>query len=284
MESIGERFEEARKRKGISLREAAEATKIRGDFLAYFEQDKFDFELPDLYKRGFIKNYARYLKLDPDKALADYIAGQLSKSRLGKKNGSELFGSMDAAPEEGSYGTITAKPTQATRPIEEHSEHSEHSQHSEHSEHSQEESEGEGDKMFYVKVGLVFAGTLALAFVIFGLIQAILSSGSDAPAEEPELREAAPISRNINSDTPTTSAASDDTVTLIASGNVFVLVRQRTDKQVLYRDTMSAGQTIALQKDGPVDILFTAGENIVIDHAGERLRPSSSGTAKITLP
>jgi cytoskeleton protein RodZ len=282
MESIGERFEEARKRKGISLREAAEATKIRGDFLAYFEQDQFDFELPDIYKRGFIKNYARYLKLDPDKALADYIAGQLSKSRLGKKNGSELFGSMEAAPEEGSYGTITAKPTQAPRPTEEHSERSERSERSEHPE--QEEQDGVGDKIFYIKAGLVFAGTLALAFVIFGLIQAILSSDSDAPAEEPELREAAPISRNINSNTPTTSAASDDTVTLIASGNVFVLVRQRTDKQVLYRDTMSAGQTIALQKDGPVDILFTAGENIVIDHAGERLRPSSSGTAKISLP
>ena len=33
MQSIGERLEEARKRKGISLREAAEATKIRSDFL-----------------------------------------------------------------------------------------------------------------------------------------------------------------------------------------------------------------------------------------------------------
>ncbi|MDP5080533.1 MAG: helix-turn-helix domain-containing protein, partial [Opitutales bacterium] len=47
MQSIGERLEEARKRKGISLREAAEATKIRGDFLGYFEQNKFDFELPE---------------------------------------------------------------------------------------------------------------------------------------------------------------------------------------------------------------------------------------------
>ena len=72
MQTIGERLEEARKRKGISLREAAEITKIRSDFLGYLEQNKFDFDLPEIYRRGFIKNYARYLKLDPEKLLTDY--------------------------------------------------------------------------------------------------------------------------------------------------------------------------------------------------------------------
>ena len=33
MQTIGERLEEARKKRGLSLREAAEATKIRGDYL-----------------------------------------------------------------------------------------------------------------------------------------------------------------------------------------------------------------------------------------------------------
>ena len=95
MQSIGERLEEARKRKGISLREAAEATKIRSDFLGYIEQNKMDFDLPEIYKRGFLKNYARYLKLDHDKIMTDYNAQQLSKSRLGKKGGSEWFGQME---------------------------------------------------------------------------------------------------------------------------------------------------------------------------------------------
>ena len=34
MQTIGGQLEEARQRKGISLREAAEATKVRSDFLA----------------------------------------------------------------------------------------------------------------------------------------------------------------------------------------------------------------------------------------------------------
>jgi cytoskeleton protein RodZ len=277
MQSIGERFEEARKRKGISLREAAEATKIRGDFLAYFEQDKFDFELPEIYKRGFIKNYARYLKLDPDKTVTDYNAYQLSKSRLGKKNGAELFGTMevkssangagDKGSEEASYGTISAKPIKDTQDSDDRG-----------------NPEGdEGDKVFYIKAGLVFVGTLALVFVLFGLIKAILGSGSDDAIEVPDLREPPAISESARG-TPTAANPANDTVTLTASGDVYVLVKQRNDNQILYRDTMSAGQAVALEKSGPVDILFTAGENILIDHAGERMRPSSSGTAKITLP
>ena len=95
MQTIGERLEEARKRKGISLREAAEATKIRGDFLSNIEQNKFDFDLPEIYKRGFLKNYARFLKLDVEKILTDYNAQQLSNSRLGKKAGAEWFGQME---------------------------------------------------------------------------------------------------------------------------------------------------------------------------------------------
>jgi cytoskeletal protein RodZ len=273
MLSIGERFEEARKRKGISLREAAEATKIRGDFLGYLEQNKFDFELPEIYKRGFIKNYANYLKLDAENILTDYSAQQLSKSRLGKNGGAELFGTMEVKasgaaaekekePKEGSYGKISTKTSSESRKSEESEEHTE-----------------EGDKIFYIKAGLVFVGTLALVFVIFGLIKAILSSGSDELTETPDLREPPAISATATA----TSNISGDTITLIASGDVYVLVKQRKDGLILYKETMSAGQTVPLEKSGPVDILFTAGENIVIDHAGERMRPSSSGTAKITI-
>ncbi len=275
MQSIGERLEEARKRKGISLREAAEATKIRSDFLGNIEQNKFDFELPEIYKRGFLKNYARYLKLDPENILTDYNAHLLSKSRLGKKGGAELFGSMevkDSATEgaddenaEPSYGRISANPTA-------------------NESDDDTDAEDEGDKIFYIKAGLVAIGTLALVFVVFGLIKAILGSGSDPVIETPELRDPPAITESAETTPAVAPAAADDSITLIASGNVYVLVKQRDDKQELFRKTMSGGETVTLQKSGPVDILFTAGENIVIDHAGERLRPSSSGTAKISIP
>ena len=91
MLSIGQRLEEARNRKGISLSEAAEATKIRSDFLSYFEQNNFDYDLPEIYRRGFLKNYGQYLKLDVDKLLIDYDSQKLSKARS-KQGAKELFG------------------------------------------------------------------------------------------------------------------------------------------------------------------------------------------------
>ena len=91
MLSIGQRLEEARNRKGISLSEAAEATKIRSDFLNYFEQNNFDYDLPEIYRRGFLKNYAQYLKLDSDKLLIDYDSQKLGKARS-KQGAKELFG------------------------------------------------------------------------------------------------------------------------------------------------------------------------------------------------
>jgi cytoskeleton protein RodZ len=279
MQSIGERLEETRKRKGISLREAAEATKIRSDYLGNIEQNQFDFELPEIYKRGFLKNYARYLKLDPENILSEYSAQKQGQGRPGKKAGSELFGSMELketsaahADQQGgepSYGRISANRPATDTQTEAHA----------------EDEADEGDKIFYIKAGLMAVGTLALVFVVFGLIKAILSSGNDAQIEPTQVSEAPAITETVEEAEPSTPEATvEDSITLIASGNVYVLVKQRNDQQELFRKTMSAGETVSLSKSGPVDILFTAGENIVIDHAGERLRPSSSGTAKISIP
>ena len=270
-------MEEARKRKGISLREAAEATKIRSDFLGYIEQNKMDFDLPEIYKRGFLKNYARYLKLDVDKIMTDYNAQQLSNSRLGKKNGAEWFGQMEIKKGEGEeagntseraeseepapYGRIAAKPVR---------------------DESASSEEEEADKTFYMKIGLIFVGTLALVFVVFGLIWAILgSSESDNLDDSPELRAPTEVTQPAETTAPV--AIDNNSITLVASGNVYVLVKQQAGNKELYRNTMSAGETVTLEKEGAVDILFTAGENIVIEQGGERLRPNTTGTAKITL-
>ena len=82
MQSIGERLEEARKKKGISLREAAEATKIRGDYLQQFENNRFDINLTEIYVRGFLRSYANYLKLPGDKILNDYASLGRGEVRL----------------------------------------------------------------------------------------------------------------------------------------------------------------------------------------------------------
>ncbi len=73
MQTLGERLQEARQRLGVTLREAAEFTKIRTDYLQAMEANQFEsIPLADVYKRGFVKVYARYLRLDDEKAGADF--------------------------------------------------------------------------------------------------------------------------------------------------------------------------------------------------------------------
>lgn len=265
------------------MREAAEATKIRGDFLGYIETGKMEFDLPEIYKRGFLKNYARFLKLDVDKIMTDYTAQQLSNSRLGKKSGSEWFGQMEIkkaeheepavrsprteAEEPAPYGRIAAKPAPERASEDEES-------------HEEEE---ETDKTFYMKIGLIFVGTLALVFVVFGLIWAILGGdSSNEITDEPQLRDSAEISQAAGDDIPAAESPSD--LTLFANGSsVYVTVRQKIDRKPLYSGAVEVGSPVALEKTGPVEIGFTSGEHLEIESGGERFAPSAGGAAKITI-
>lgn len=110
MQTIGERLEEARKRKGISIREAAEATKIRGDYLHKFESNQFDIRLPDIYIRGFLRIYASFLKLPPEKINADYLALGLGEGGrpAGRGLNREIYGKMEISHVSGG-GASSAK-------------------------------------------------------------------------------------------------------------------------------------------------------------------------------
>jgi cytoskeleton protein RodZ len=94
MQTIGERLEEARKKKGISIREAAEATKIRGDYLQKFESNHFDIGLTEIYTRGFLRTYANFLKVPADRLLNDYAALGRGDTRP-RQPSREVYGRMD---------------------------------------------------------------------------------------------------------------------------------------------------------------------------------------------
>lgn len=73
MATIGERLTEARKNLGLDIRSAAEATKIRSDFLAALEKNEPEsIKLADVYKVGFLRIYAKYLRLDADRIVAEF--------------------------------------------------------------------------------------------------------------------------------------------------------------------------------------------------------------------
>jgi cytoskeleton protein RodZ len=69
---IGDVLRDARRRKGASLTDAAAATKVRESYLVALEQEEFESLGGDVYVKGFIASYARFLAVDPEPLLATY--------------------------------------------------------------------------------------------------------------------------------------------------------------------------------------------------------------------
>jgi Helix-turn-helix domain/Domain of unknown function (DUF4115) len=69
--TMGAYLRAARRRRRVSIERAAEDTRIRADFLMRMESDEFDFLAP-AYVRGFLKTYARFLRVDPNPLLDEF--------------------------------------------------------------------------------------------------------------------------------------------------------------------------------------------------------------------
>lgn len=74
MDELGNILREAREMKGLTLADAQEETRINARFLEALENGNFE-ELPTpVHTRGFLRNYARFLELEPEPLLERYEA------------------------------------------------------------------------------------------------------------------------------------------------------------------------------------------------------------------
>jgi cytoskeleton protein RodZ len=73
MASFGENLRRERELRGVSLREIADDTKISIRFLQALEQDRVDVLPGGLFRRTFVRQYARYVGLDPERMVAEFI-------------------------------------------------------------------------------------------------------------------------------------------------------------------------------------------------------------------
>ena len=71
---LGERLRAAREARGASLSDVADQIRIRSVYLSAMEQENWDAVGAPVYIRGFLRTYARYLKLDPEEAVAEFNA------------------------------------------------------------------------------------------------------------------------------------------------------------------------------------------------------------------
>ena len=78
--TLGGILAEARQAKGVTLEQAASATRVRLHVLIALEGDRAA-ELPaPVYARGYLRTYANYLEIDPERLLEAYEAGRTRQS------------------------------------------------------------------------------------------------------------------------------------------------------------------------------------------------------------
>lgn len=70
MKTVGSILKNARERKGLSHKEIFQAIKIHPRFLKALEESNWDVFSSGVHAKGFLKNYAEYLGLNVDEALA----------------------------------------------------------------------------------------------------------------------------------------------------------------------------------------------------------------------
>ncbi len=258
MQTIGERLEEARKRKGISIREAAEATKIRSEYLHKLEGNSFDLNLPDIYIRGFLHNYAAYLKLNPDKLLADYRTLAPVEGRAARRDNRENYGRMDLGqaatpPAEAPPPPPEAEaPAPAPVPVRP----------------GFAASRGAGaspiDPALLIKGAVAVVLAVVLLVVVILGVRALSGGSSRAPAE--------------------IRAVAEQTITLTARDAVRIKLVQELDGAEVFQGTLMKGESRTFPKRGSLLLTATAQQNIDIEIDGKRRPNPYSGYMRVQIP
>jgi transcriptional regulator with XRE-family HTH domain len=265
MQTIGERLEDARKKKGISIREAAEATKIRGEYLQKFEGNQFEIGLTDIYTRGFLKGYANYLRLPSDRLLSDYSALRGAEPRV-RQPSREVYGRMDLAISSadergGEQGEPAAsEPTPRTQQAR------------------FQRPQGGLPKGPAIDPALVFKGGILIVFILAVLIVVWIVKSLAGPAAAPAATHAAPAGASEISEAPPSAPAA--TVSIVALDAVRIKVVRKSDATELFQGPLQAGE----RKDyANVPIYLTASDlaAVEIEYKGHRYPTGHSGHDRI---
>ena len=74
MGAFGDRLRREREMRGITLDEISTSTKIARRHLEALEREDFDTLPGGIFNKGFVRAYARFLGIDEEQAVADYLA------------------------------------------------------------------------------------------------------------------------------------------------------------------------------------------------------------------
>lgn len=252
MQTLGERLEEARKRKGLSIREAAEATKIRGDYLQKFEANSFDFDLPPLYIRGFLRTYAKFLEFDPQRVVTEFDTMKADEGRAPRRETRENYGRVEIS------GSENAEPAPRSS------------------------GGGNGLDPVMLKYALFGGGALVVVVVVVLLINVL--SGRTEP-RPPATKQPAAENASASAEQPvgTDANAPAQTLTFTALDNTRLKIVRDSDKSIVFDGALARGETRSFRKAGKFLVTVEKGSNLRMEVNGRSYGIPYEGYGRFAL-
>jgi len=264
MKNLGDKLSKARTDMGVSVRDAADATRLRVDVIENMEAGKFDYNLPEIYKRGFLRIYAAYLKLDEAQVMEMYLsASQRVPSEDGRRKSVFQKASNEAERADSGFETPPAS-------LESRFD----------SDASEEPARADSSDKF-VKLAAALVGVILLAAVI---IFAVSSMSKKAPEENAEIAvnanmptQPAPVSEAAQAAVNEVPADAELTLSLTALADTYVLVYpdlktpDGKPAEVFYTGPMQAGESRQFKSKVPVMLKLTDAERVKIERNGKEV-------------
>ena len=261
MQTIGERLEDARKQRGISIREAAESTKIRGEYLQKFESNHFDIGLSKIYVRGFLRTYANFLKLPAERILNDYSALGNEEPRT-RQPSREIYGRMDV-----SVASAGDRGDRGAPPAEESSAEGQRSQPKYSRSRTNLPAAPLVDPALVLKFGKIALVVVVVLLLAWGA-KSFFSSEKKLAVTPAEKITA--VAEEIFNE--------PNAIKIIALDPMQVQVKTTSDgRMLLPPKDMVRGESVIVRRAGPVFITSTFLENVVIEENGHRTLLRDSG-------
>jgi len=98
MDELGSILRDAREMKGLTLAEVQDQIRINSQYLDALEEGNYHLLPTQVHVRGFLRNYARFLQLDPEPLLERYEATYVSQGAGGSRANSRAQSSKSAEP------------------------------------------------------------------------------------------------------------------------------------------------------------------------------------------
>jgi hypothetical protein len=239
--NVGTLFLEARQTKKLSIDAAAEAIHIKAEYIQAIEDGVFNFNLPDIYKRGFYRSYANFLGLDAEEVMA--------------KCPIKPFETLESSQKRREMVSQVAKKTQEVN--------HDHIKTSFGDDMEDSPLPSQEKVIFYKKAAFKMAGIIlgSLALISLALYGIIAQAGA----------KKSPSAEQNN-----TLPLVQKKIAIRANGDVKVIVRDGEDKSKIFSGILSKGREEMITYKKPIQVYFDRGEALVIEmDNGEYLHPES---------